>query len=109
MGFAQAIQTAVYTVLSALQFTPQGGEADALRVYDHTPQPDDAGDAAEFPYVTINDVSLQDASTDAEDGAEFELRIGCWSRFPGNIEMQRMEKLIYDALNDQQASLPITA
>lgn len=109
MGFAQAIQQAVYTALAALTFTPQGGTSAALRVRDFTPQPDDAGDADEFPFVTINEVTLTDASTDTEDGAGFVLRIGLWSRHRGNIEMQRLEKLVYDALNNRQASLTLTA
>jgi hypothetical protein len=109
MGFAQAIQAAVHAVLSALSFTPQGGTAAALRVYDHVPQADDSGDDAEYPFVTINEVTLVDASTDTEDGAEFVLKIGCWSRYRGNLEMQRLEAAVYNALNNAQASLGITA
>ncbi len=103
LGFNESLQAAIYAQLSTLEL-----DGEDLRVYDRVPQASDAAASSTFPYVTIGDISMLDGSTDDSDGAMCIARVHIWSRYEGSREAQRIEKLVYDALNDQQSSLLVT-
>jgi hypothetical protein len=68
-------------------------------VYDCTPQADDSGSDAAFPYITIGDDSISEWDTDTELGAEITLTIHTWSRYHGRSEMKEIQAEIYSILH----------
>lgn len=73
--------------------------ASVVRVSDDVPQPSDAGDIANFPYVTIGEDVFTDISTDAELMSQVSITIHVWSRAAGRKETKEIQSLIYNALN----------
>ncbi len=55
-------------------------------VYDHVPQPADAGSIAAFPYITIGSDSVRPWDTSTSLGAEARVTINVWSRVRGRKE-----------------------
>jgi hypothetical protein len=68
-------------------------------VYEYVPQPQDAGDAAKFPYIVIGDMTLTPFDTDTDTGAEATITIHTWSRYHGRKEVSEIHDLIYAALH----------
>ena len=100
MSFGNAIQAAVYTVLSA--DTAIGALAT---VYDDVPQPDDAGSGADFPYIVIGEDTLNAWDTDDSLGCEASITVHVWSRQAGRKQTKELQGLIYDALTRQEIAV----
>ena len=94
-AFALVVQKGIYDTLIAN--VPL--MAAVVRVSDDVPQPSDAGDTANFPYVTIGEDVLTDASTDTELIMQVSITVHVWSREAGRFETKTVQGLIYDALN----------
>jgi hypothetical protein len=94
-AFALVVQKGIYTTL--INNVPL--MAAVVRVSDDVPQPSDAGDAANFPYVTIGEDVFTDISTDTELMSQVSITIHVWSRQAGRFETKTIQSLIYDALN----------
>ena len=94
-AFALVTQQAIYDTLTGN--VPL--MAAVVSVSDNVPQPSDAGDAANFPYITIGEDVLTDISTDLELMAQVSITIHLWSRATGRKETKTIQGLIYDALN----------
>lgn len=69
------------------------------RVYDEVP-----GDAV-FPYVTLGDDRIADASTGTEPGEEHQLTLHGWSRQGGHREAHEIAGALLQALDDAPLSL----
>ena len=69
------------------------------RVYDEVP-----GDAV-FPYVTLGDDRILDASTGTEPGEEHQLTLHGWSRQGGHREAHEIAGALLQALDDAPLSL----
>lgn len=91
MSFGNAIQAAIYTALN-------GATAVTAPVYDDVPQPDDAGSAAQFPYITIGEDVLDQWDTDDSQGCTGTITIHTWSRAAGRKEVKTLQGAIYDTL-----------
>jgi hypothetical protein len=76
-----------------------------IPVYDDVPQ-GNAGDAAQFPYVTIGEDIHTDMSTDTELLNLVSITIHVWSRFSGRSEVKRIQGYIYDLLNRAEITDP---
>jgi len=70
-------------------------------VYDAVPQPEDGGDIAEFPYVTIGEDTFTPFDTDNSIGYDATLTIHTWSRQRGRKETKEIQQEIYNALHRQ--------
>lgn len=102
MGMETELQKAIYATLAndaTLSSLVKG-------VYDYVPQPDDAGDPADFPYVTIGEDTLNAWDTDTTTGSDASTTVHTWSRYKGKKEVKAIQGAIYAALN--RATLPIT-
>lgn len=88
-------QKAIYEALTASAALM----AMVVDVYDCTPQADDSGSGAAFPYVTIGDDSVMGWDTDTELGAEITLTIHTWSRYHGRGEVKEIQNEIYTILH----------
>lgn len=71
----------------------------AASVYDHVPQVDDPGAAADFPYVVIDDFKSAPVDTKDANGLTGTILIHTWSRYRGNKEIQDIQATIYSALH----------
>lgn len=94
-AFSTVVQTAIYDQLT--NNAPLMAEITA--VYDDVPQAIEAGDDAEFPYVTIGEDVFTDISTDLELMSLVSITIHVWSRTAGRAETKKIQGLVYDALN----------
>lgn len=91
------VRQAVFTRLAG--FTALTSQLAGDGVYSRVPQPDDAEDAALFPYVTFSFPSGLPWDTDDTLGAEIILRVHCWSRSQSSLELDRVMDSVYDCLN----------
>ena len=89
-----AIQRAIFTRLSGLSSVASLVNG----IYATIPQPDDAGDAALFPYITIGNDSAAPMDTKTSDGVSVSIQIDVWSRAGNYIEAKDIAQAIYDAL-----------
>jgi hypothetical protein len=69
------------------------------KVYDEAPA------SAAFPYVTLGDARIVDASTASEAGFEHQLTLHAWSRQGGHREAHDIAGAILQALDDAPLSL----
>jgi hypothetical protein len=63
------------------------------RVYDQPPE------KPVFPYVSIGEDEIVDASTTCDVAFEAYVTVHCWSRARGKPELKRCAAAVYDALN----------
>ncbi len=68
-------------------------------LYDDVPQD------AEFPYVVIDQMRLNDWSTGSERGSEHILMLHIWSRYRGKREIHEIADAIRVALDDVELTL----
>lgn len=73
----------------------------SVPVYDAVPQPEDGGDIAEFPFVTIGEDTLIPFDTVDSIGYDATLTIHTWSRQRGRKEVKELQQAIYDSLHRQ--------
>jgi hypothetical protein len=94
---ATALRAAIYDALVA------DGALSALlggpKVYDEAP-----GDAT-FPYVTLGEARMADASTACEAGLEHQLMLHAWSRQGGHREAHEIAGALLQALDDAPLTL----
>lgn len=110
-GLAHAAQSAVFTALSgssALDALLARHMDDATRpgIYAPAPQPDDAGNNALFPYITLGEDTLNDWSTDTSSGADVVVHVHIWSRKRSWLEPKQIAAAVYSALHRQPLSTP---
>jgi hypothetical protein len=95
MSFGVAVQTAIYQRL-----TTYGPLTAIIKgVYDSVPQPDDTGNPADFPYITIGDDAIVEWCDDTKSGADILVTIHVWSRARGRKETKTIQGHIFDALH----------
>ncbi|MBI3419258.1 MAG: DUF3168 domain-containing protein [Proteobacteria bacterium] len=87
-----AAQEAVFGVLSA-SASLQALIGNPPRIYDVVP-PD-----AQFPYVTLGDVTVRDFDTKDRTGFEQTLLLHAWSRYRGRKEVKNILQTAYDLLH----------
>ncbi len=96
-GSAMALQVAVHEALAG------DGELTALlggaRIHDDVPY------AAEFPYVTIGDVTSFEAGTADAAAEEHAMTLTAWSRAGGRGEVQAVMARIRTLLHDRPLAL----
>lgn len=88
--FETAAQTAIYGALN--------GNISA-GVYDDVPFLPEGKPTQDFPYVVIGDDSGRAFDTDDTVGAQVEIYIHVWSRYPGMKEVKSILGEIYAILN----------
>lgn len=71
----------------------------ANRLYDDVPQ------NADFPYVVIDQMRVNDWSTGTERGSEHILMLHVWSRYRGKRETYEISDTIRAALDDAELTL----
>lgn len=87
MSFETALQSAIYSalngdvVLSGL----------VVGVYDDVPQPADAGESSQFPYVSIGEAVHTEWDTDTSLGDDITITIHTWSRYAGRKEVKEIQ------------------
>jgi hypothetical protein len=89
---ATALRAAIYDALLA-----DGALSAVLggpRVYDEAPQD------TVFPYVTLGEMRLADASTASEAGLAHQLTLHAWSRQGGHREAHEIAGALLQALDD---------
>jgi hypothetical protein len=94
---ATALRAAIHDALVA-----DGGLLAVLggaRVYDEVPQD------AVFPYVTLGDARIADASTATEAGLEHRLTLHAWSRQGGHRQAHEIAGALLQALDDAPLAL----
>jgi hypothetical protein len=89
---ATALRAAIYDALIAdgALLAVLGG----ARVYDEAPS------VPVYPYVTLGDAHIADASTATEAGLELELTLHGWSRQGGRREAHEIAGALLQALDD---------
>lgn len=94
---ATALRAAIHDALVA------DGTLAALlggpRVYDEVPQ------TAVFPYVTLGEARIADASTGSEQGYEHQLTLHAWSRQGGHREAHLIAGALLNVLDDAPLAL----
>jgi hypothetical protein len=89
------LQKAVFAALT--------GDADVASavtgVFDHVPQPVDAGDDSQFPYITIGQGTVREFDTDDVLGFDATVEVHVWSRQRGRREVKEIQGLVYDVLH----------
>jgi hypothetical protein len=68
-------------------------------LYDNVPQ------NADFPYVVIDQMRLNDWSTGTERGSEHILMLHIWSRYRGKREVYEISDAIRETLDDAELTL----
>ena len=63
------------------------------QVYDDVPQ------GTKFPYVVVGEGDSVSYDDDCNTGADSDVTIHVWSRYPGRKEAKQILQTIYDALN----------
>lgn len=99
------LHQAVYTRLAG--FTALTSQLGSVGVQSQVPQPDDAGNASAFPYVTFSFPDLSPWDTDDIDGIDATLRVHVWSRSQSDLTWKRIVDSVYDCLHKYQ--IPIAA
>lgn len=111
MRLMPAIQSAlfehliVYPALDSLLPRAIDAEGNTLTrpaIYDHPPQDIDA---VGLPYVLIGEDTGAPFETDGSVGVEATLTLHTWSHYRGRLEVKRIQREIYNALN--RATFPI--
>lgn len=92
-----ALHQAIYTRLSG--FTALTSQLSSLGIMSRVPQPDDAGDAADFPYVTFTVGSATAWDTQTEDGLQASLQVDVWSRSQSDLQRKAIIDSVYDCLH----------
>src|SRR5690554_3107333 len=95
--FESAIRRAIYSELNGAIDIGSG----EVPVYDHVPQPADAADASDYPYIVIGETTYVPWDTDTEVGAEATVTIHTWSRYRGKKEILEIHDAIYSVLHRQ--------
>lgn len=93
-------QTAIYSALTG--DAPLMAMANA--VYSKTPQADDGGGTAAFPYIVMRFFYNED-DTKTENGHNVLLRLHTWSRSGSDKETKQIQGLIYAALHKNEPSM----
>lgn len=94
---ATALRKAVYAALSGNgALTAKLGES---RIHDHAPA------NVAFPYLTFGLTSMQDWSTDTEDGSEHVFTVHVWSKAKGLSETLDVMEVVRSALHDANLAL----
>lgn len=94
-NFESVVQTAIYSQLTSNAPLM----AKVVTVSDNVPQPEDAGDSANFPYVTIGEDVHTTIDTDSELMNMVSITVHTWSRYSGRAETKEIQGLIYNALH----------
>ena len=68
-------------------------------VYAHVPQPDNAGDVAAFPYITLGPHTRSPFDTDDDDGQSVRVNVHLWDRYSSELTRSAVRDAIYDALH----------
>lgn len=89
-----ALQQALYARLSGLSSVSSLVQG----IYAVVPQPNDAGDAGMFPYITLGNDNASPMDTKDSDGSNTLCQIDVWSRSGNYIEAKSIGQAIYDAL-----------
>lgn len=92
-----ALHQAVYTRLAG--FTALTSQLSGQGVYSRVPQPDDAGDASLFPYVTFQISGLDQWDTQTSDGITATLQVDVWSRSQSDLQFKAILDSVYDCLH----------
>lgn len=90
-----ALQQAIFdrlTNVTAVASQVQG-------IYTTVPQPDEAGNAALFPYIYFNVPSMVPMDTKTSDGIQATVNIHTYSRSDTRLERLAIEQSVYDALH----------
>lgn len=95
------LQKAVFAALNVTAITNL-----VVGVFDHVPQPIDAGDDTQFPYITIGAGRVSEFDTDDVLGFDARVEVHVWSRARGRKQTKEIQDAIYDTLH--RAELTIT-
>ena len=102
MSFEVELQTAVFTALDA----DSALSSLVIGVYDDVPQPTDAGDESDFPYVTVGEAVHTEFDTDNTLGDDCTITVHSWSRYAGRKEIKQIQGAVYNVLH--RSSLPVS-
>lgn len=94
-----ALQAAIYARLDSQLTAP---------VYDHVPQADDPSSDAAFPYVVIDQLTLNEADTNDTNAFVGSIMVHSWSRYRGAKEILELQEGIYNALHQYNNSLTVS-
>lgn len=92
-----ALRTAIYDALIA--DTALTSALGGARIYDEPPR------GASFPYVTLGEARLLDASADDSQTQEHQLTLHAWSRKGGHREAHVIAGALLQALDDAPLEL----
>mgnify|MGYP003646307610 FL=1 len=92
-----ALHQAIYTRLAG--FTALTSKLSSLGVMSRVPQPDDAGEADLFPYVTFKVSGLNVWDTASTDGIDATLQVDVWSRSQSDLQFKAILDSVYDCLH----------
>lgn len=95
------LQKAIFSALTA----NANIMSEVTGVFDHVPQPLDAGDDSQFPYITIGEGVVNEFDTDDFLGFDSRVVVHVWSRQRGRKETKELQSLIYDALHRSQLTI----
>lgn len=96
---AAALQQAIYDRLSG--YAPLTSVVGS-RVYAKAPQPDDAGDGGDFPYLTIGPFNFTPWDTKTSIGQTVVVQVHIWDRPSASRSVtstRALSDLVYDALH----------
>lgn len=99
-----ALHQAVYTRLAG--FTALTSQLSALGVLSRVPQPEDAGAASDFPYVTF-DIAPGDAwDTQTQDGMQADIQVDVWSRSQSDLQRKAIIDSVWNCLHRFDLAIP---
>jgi len=101
MSFELELQKAIYSALTG----DSNVTNKVVDVYDYVPQPDDAQDEADFPYITIGETSFVAFDHDQRSGSRATVSIHVWSRYEGRKEVKEIQGAVYDNLHRRALSV----
>lgn len=92
-----ALHQAIYTRLAG--FTALTSQLSSVGVLSRVPQPDDAGDASDFPYITFYVGGADGWDTQTTDGIQSSLQVDVWSRSQSDLQRKAIIDSVYDCLH----------
>lgn len=109
-GFSHDIQMAIFDALdnnaALTSLLASHNRAPRSAIYGRMPQPDDSGDNSLFPIITMGEDSVQVWATDTATGADAQVELHIWSRYPGWKEAKEVSGAVFDALHRKDITVP---
>ena len=94
-----ALQTAIFTKLTASTITDVSNTSITARVFDDVPE------GTVYPYVVIGQETASNIGTKDKDANEHTLTIHVWSQYRGRKEIKNIMSQIYTALHNSDITI----